>query len=156
MTSERTKRRRIREEIDSFKISDCELKSDVIPHNVFLNDNLDENYSDTEQNFNGYTPTFKNNNSLINTYSIPDKDNLNCSSLSVNSSPQKCTTFVPITPIDLCSEVKSKLAEWAVRFNVPHNTLNGLLPIFKDIPGLTQIPIDARTILKSNIENKSV
>jgi len=48
------------------------------------------------------------------------------------------------------------LAEWAVNFNVPHNTLNGLLPIFKDIPGLTQIPIDARTILKSNLEIKSV
>lgn len=130
------------------------------PHHAFLYDNLDKNHADTpDKSLNVYTAAFKNNN-LINTesslYSIPDKDNLNCSSLIVNYSPQKCTTFVPIKHIDLCSEVKSKLAEWAVSFNVPHSTLNGLLPIFKDIPGLTQIPIDARTILKSNMENKSV
>lgn len=71
---------------------------------------------------------------------------------------QKCLidTLVPLKHIDLCSEVKSKLAEWVVSFNAPHNTLNGLLPILKDIPGLIQMPTDARTILKSNMENKSV
>lgn len=76
----------------------------------------------------------------------------------MNSSPQKCLTdtLIPLKHIDPCSEVKSKLAEWAVSFNVPHNTHNGLLPILKDIPCLTQMPIDARTILKSNMENNSV
>ncbi|KAF0721065.1 Uncharacterized protein FWK35_00032489 [Aphis craccivora] len=121
MTSERTKRRKIREELDSFK----------------------------DNNFNTDS-------------SIPDKDYLNYLPLNVNSSSQKCLNdnLVPLKHVDLCSEVKSKLAEWAVSFNVPHNTLNGLQSILKDIPGLTQMLIDARTILKSNIpsnmENKSV
>jgi len=143
MTSERTKRCKIREELDSFKISDCEFESDVIPQHVVLSDNHSETPDNSLQ---FYTAAFKNNDKNFNTdSSIPNKDYLNYSPLNVNSSPQKCLTdtSVPLKHIDLCSKVKSKLAEWAVSFNVPHNTLNGLLPILKDIPGLTQMPIDA-------------
>lgn len=121
---------------------------------------LSDNRSETLDNsLLFYITAFKNDDNNFNTdSSIPDKNYLNYSPLSVNSSPQKCLTdtLVLLKHIDLCSEVKSKLAEWAVSFKVPHNTLNGLLPILKDIPGLTLMPTDARTILKSNVENKSV
>lgn len=73
------------------------------------------------------------------------------------SKTQKSSPFLQVKHNDLLYEVKSKLAEWAVSFNVPHNTLNGLLPIIKYIPGLSQMPIDAPTILNcSNIVNKAI
>lgn len=56
---------------------------------------------------------------------------------------------------DLCSKIKCKLSEWAVNYNIPHNAVNGLLPIFKSIPGLAEMPKDARTILKTSVINST-
>lgn len=44
MTSERTKRRKIREELDSIKINVCEFESDVSPQHVVLSDNHSETH----------------------------------------------------------------------------------------------------------------
>ncbi|CAI6362908.1 unnamed protein product [Macrosiphum euphorbiae] len=56
---------------------------------------------------------------------------------------------IGVPTADLCSEVKCRLAEFAVNFNIPQNAINGLLPIFKSIPGLSEMPIDARSVLKT-------
>lgn len=160
MTSERTKRRKIREELDSFNISNCEFENlDESPcRPVIYYDHISET---PNENSKVHAAINNNNATLIHiNSSIPStsvKDNLNySSSFNVNSSAEKFTPFLPVKHTDLCSEVKSKLAEWSINFNVPHSTLNGLLPIFKDIPGLTQMPIDARTILNSNSEKSAV
>lgn len=47
MTSERTKRRKICEKLDSFKISDCEFESDVTPQHIVLSDNHSETLNNT-------------------------------------------------------------------------------------------------------------
>jgi len=49
MTSERTKRQKIHEELDSFKISDCEFESDVSPKHVVLSDNYSETLDNSLQ-----------------------------------------------------------------------------------------------------------
>ncbi|KAF0710825.1 Uncharacterized protein FWK35_00033241, partial [Aphis craccivora] len=52
-------------------------------------------------------------------------------------------------------DVGSGKSEWAVNYNIPHNAVNGLLPIFKSIPGLAEMPKDARTILKTSVINST-
>jgi len=128
---------------------------------LYESDNFDENCAENNTAFiniqNENTPVqlpntseicpAKNKNISIQldnipeTYILDDTDNYShCDSLLI-------PTGVPTA--DLCSEVKCRLAEWAVNFNIPQNAINGLLVIFKSIPGLSEMPIDLRTILKT-------
>lgn len=83
----------------------------------------------------------KNENISIQLDNIPET-----SILDSTDNYSHCDSLLILTRVptaDLCSEVKCRLAEWAVNFNVPQNTINGLLPIFKSIPGLSEMPIDS-------------
>ncbi|KAF0748558.1 Uncharacterized protein FWK35_00020988 [Aphis craccivora] len=146
----RTKRRRIREELDS-----------VLYEVLYESDNVDENCTKNNTDFiniqNENTPVqlpntseicpAKNKNISIQLDNIPETSILDSTDNYSHCDSLLIPTRVPTA--DLCSEVKCRLAEWAVNFNVPQNTINGLLPIFKSIPGLSEMPIDSRTILKT-------
>lgn len=51
--------------------------------------------------------------------------------------------------ISLHHKIKNNLAAWALLYNIPHNALNGLLSILKEIPGLEKLPKDSRSVLKT-------
>lgn len=150
MSSNRTKRRRIREELDS-------VFYEILHESENVNENSAENNTDFINIQNENTAV-----QLLNTSEISPAKNKNIS-IQLNNIPE---TSIPdgtdnyshcnqlLTPtrvptVDLFSEVKCRLAEWAVNFNIPQNAINGLIPIFKSIPSLSEMPIDARTILKT-------
>jgi len=145
MTSESTRRRRVCEELDSFmhnfELNELNESSGMESPNEMLHADV----AVLENNAN----IFRSNNSFQSL--IFDEDNLNCAFGINSASPQKCVSSVfPTKCINLCTEVKSKLAKWVVSFNISHNALNGLLLILKHIPGLTDISIDTCTVLNTH------
>jgi len=152
MSSNRTKRRRIREELDS-----------VLYEVLYESENFNENCAENNTAFiniqNENTAVELPNTSeicpaiSIQLDNIPETSILDDTDNYSHSNQLPIPTRVPTA--DLCSEVKCRLAEWAINFNTPQNAINGLFPIFKSIPGLSEMPIDARTILKTrtNLEH---
>lgn len=141
MSSNRTKRRRIREELIDSVLYELE------PNHI--NENCEENNTVFIQNENTTVPIHSKVCPPQNENLTIQLDNILEASI-VNDNDNNCYDNQLLTvSTDLCSEVKCRLAEWAVNFNIPQNAINGLLPIFKSIPGLTDMPKDARTILKT-------
>lgn len=151
MSSNRTKRRRIREELDSF---------------LYEFENVNENCAENNIDF----INIQNKNTAVQLPNTSEKLSANNENISVklDNIPEILSTptcvlggtdnysqsyshcnQLPVPTVDLCLEVKQRLAEWAVNFNIPQNAMNGLLPIFKSIPGLSEMPKDVRTILKT-------
>jgi len=48
------------------------------------------------------------------------------------------------------------LCQWAVKFNINHNALDGLLVILKKVPALSQLPKDSRSILVTRKTNETL
>jgi len=147
MSSERTKRRRIREEVDFILY---ETESYTNSNSYFENKSTSDSVAElvlTEGavQLPANTSEKYSNRNEKNTDSLETSDE----TLSIHNDINNYyhDEQLPILHTDLCSEIKCKLAEWAVNFNIPQNAVNGLLPIFKSIPGLAEIPKDARTIL---------
>jgi len=57
--------------------------------------------------------------------------------------------------ISLDLKIKNNLTTWALQYNIPHNALNGLLLILKEIPGLEKLPKDSRSVLKTRQVNET-
>lgn len=57
--------------------------------------------------------------------------------------------------ISLDHEIKNKLAAWALQYNIPHNAINGLLLVLKEISGLEKLPEDSRTVLCTRQVNET-
>jgi len=55
----------------------------------------------------------------------------------------------------LIETLKHKLASWAINFNIPRNALNELLLILKKVPGLTELPKDSRSVLRTRKINET-
>lgn len=156
VSSYRTKRRKIQEEI--------EILGDLL--NVNLSNSLEPQFNI----FPGISPiqetiTFNRsqiNSSASNTFNSSKKtpsedarDGVLCNKvLSSNTSindiiPNDVNTVLYNNKNEISDEIKKSLAEWAVDCNVPQSTVNRLLSVLKYKAQLTYLPKDCRTLLKS-------
>lgn len=73
-------------------------------------------------------------------------------------------TSAPLSPLVLNTSnhsmsdisISTFLADWAIRFNIPHNTFNGLLRGLKEHKCFNHLPVDCRTLLKTPSNSSSL
>lgn len=153
--SKRTKRRKIRQEINV--LQNEYSHSTPSRHNININNEV-RTIDQMQQQFRtSYTPCSSANEI--------DEPSVLFSSLSYDHSnvvthpeqPLSLSSSIisrPITPLlssDDTSDfsIKNVLASWAMQYNIPHNTVNGLLKGLKKHNCFKNLPADCRTILQT-------
>jgi len=156
--SERTKRRKIRGEVN--------ILHNVYSHSVSRDDlNINTKNSTTDQTKQQLAPNCIPCSSAVEI----GESSVSFSSLSYDHSnvvthPKQSTSLSssiiskPVTPShssDNTSDyypdfsIQIFLATWAVEYNIPHNAVNGLLKGLKKHDCFNYLPTDCRTILKT-------
>jgi len=161
--SKSTKRRRLLEETANLLDNYTEIPPlSVSVSNVLIKDNLEDN--PTSNIIDGNTNPISHYSNIIKTSNINKSvinqivlnkeiknleefttNNSNC----VNTFDNRGETFENFQQLDL----KSELSKWAVEYDVPNNTLSGLLKVLKKHNCFSNFPSDARTIHQININN---
>lgn len=155
--SDRSKRRRVQEEVD-FPIELARVKINSISNLVIEPSfpNINNNLFVTSNK--ASTSLTAIDSGLTNTVIANEKEYfeefIHSSSSSISSSDEDIGDNEDITyfndDIGQLTLFSSLIAQWAVSFNISQNALNGLLKLLKRHNCFEALPIDSRTILKTN------
>lgn len=143
--SQRTKRRKIRNDLKMFNTIPSEISPQV--EIIRTTDNLT-----TKESIPCDSIQLNNSQLACNDFQNKDRKLVKLVAEPLRLDNTDSTAIFPdtLTEIgDQTKNIKDFIASWAIQFKIPHNALSGLLSGLKEHECFRSFPVDARTILRT-------